>query len=281
MGINKLPLLTLLCIVPALAPTPATGNAWSRVSGPAGAKAEAIGAYTAGCLAGAVMLPADGDGYQVMRLSRQRYFGHPLLVNFIRNLSQQVAEKHHLSLLIGDLGQARGGPTPSGHRSHQTGLDVDIWFEQEPLDHSLPIAKREQRSALSMVDEDGRNVNRRLWNATQADILRLASESPTVERIFVNAAIKKNLCATQRNRVWLRKIRPWWGHDEHFHVRLHCPQGNSQCEEQAPVPPGDGCDAGLEWWFSAEARQAAKPAPRIEPVLPTACEALLHETPRL
>ncbi|MGR8935233.1 MAG: penicillin-insensitive murein endopeptidase [Gammaproteobacteria bacterium] len=266
----------------ALHPLPAAANAWSRVTEPLAGEADAIGGYTAGCLAGAVMLPVDGEGYQVMRLSRQRYFGHPLLVDFIRDLSRQVARQQHLELQIGDLGQARGGPTPFGHRSHQTGLDVDIWFEQQPLGANFSRQEREQRQAPSMVSEGGMTVNPRRWNAAQADILRLASSFAGVERIFVNAAIKKHLCRTQSDKTWLRKIRPWWGHDDHFHVRLHCPPGSTQCLNQEPVAPGDGCDAGLEWWFSAEARQPAKkPKPRIEPKLPAACEALLHETPRL
>jgi penicillin-insensitive murein endopeptidase len=275
-------LAVLILTVYALNPSAAVaGNAWSRFTEPAGGTPAAIGNYTAGCLAGAVMLPAEGEGYQVMRLSRQRYFGHPLLADFIRDLSRQVAETRKLSLLIGDLGQARGGPTPSGHRSHQTGLDVDIWFEQQPLGSRLSPEEREQRSPPGMVNADGMAVNPRRWNAAQTEILRLASRFDTVERIFVNAAIKKNLCQTQRDRSWLRKIRPWWGHDEHFHVRLHCPPTSPRCLNQQPLPAGDGCDAGLEWWFGAEARQAAKPAPRKEPVLPLACEALLNETPRL
>jgi penicillin-insensitive murein endopeptidase len=279
MPAKKLAIAVLMFITPIIYPALVSANAWSQFSTPTWGPPQAIGTYTAGCLAGAAKLPVDGEGYQVMRLSRQRYFGHPLLIDFIGSLSRQVAENHNRSLLIGDLGQARGGPTPSGHRSHQTGLDVDIWYEHEPLGHSLSAKVREQRSALSMVASDGLSVNH-LWNSTQAEILRLASAFPSVERIFVNAAIKKKLCQTQRHRAWLRKIRPWWGHDEHFHVRLHCPPGSPQCQSQEAAPSGDGCDAGLEWWFSAEARQPAKPAPRIEPILPAACEALLHETPR-
>lgn len=256
----------------------ATANPWSRLTAPTGGTPVSIGSYTAGCLAGAVQLPADGKGFQVMRLSRQRYFGHPMLIDFIIGLAEHVAESQQRSLLIGDLGQARGGPTPSGHRSHQTGLDVDIWFDQERLDRRLNHDDRERRLANSMVDRSGMRVNH-LWNGAYTEVLQLASKSPAVERIFVNAAIKKELCRTQRNRTWLHKIRPWWGHEEHFHVRLHCPPGNRQCLNQEPVPKGDGCDAGLDWWFSAEARQPVKPGPRIEPVLPLACEALLHEAP--
>jgi penicillin-insensitive murein endopeptidase len=281
MRIDKLPIFVVLLIAQAFSPPSGAGNVWSRFTDPSWGNPYAIGSYTAGCLAGAAMLPADGEGYQVMRLSRQRYYGHPLLVDFIRDFSRQVAETRKLSLLIGDLGQARGGLTPSGHRSHQTGLDVDIWFDVAPLDGRLSLEERERRSALSMVNEDGMRVNRSRWNAEQTEILRLASGFESVERIFVNPAIKKNLCETQRNRAWLRKIRPWWGHEEHFHVRLHCPPDSPECLKQQPVAAGDGCDAGLEWWFSAEARQPVKPAPRIEPILPSACEALANASPRL
>ena len=102
---------------------------WSKVSLPTySVSAQSIGAYNAGCISGAVSVPINGTGYQVMRLSRNRVYGHPDLKHFIESLGQTATKQQLGSLLIGDLGQPRGGPTLSGHRSHQTGLDVDIWF---------------------------------------------------------------------------------------------------------------------------------------------------------
>src|SRR5262249_51802528 len=75
---------------------------------------------------------------------------------------------------------------------------------------------------------------------------------------------------------WLRKLRPWWGHDDHFHVRLRCPTGDAECQVQEPIPPGDGCGADLAWWFTEEAR---KPQPRtsVKTPLPVACDAILRK----
>ena len=74
----------------------------------------------------------------------------------------------------------------------------------------------------------------------------------------------------------MRKLRPWFGHDAHFHIRLRCPDDGKQCSPQAPIPAGDGCGKELDWWFSIEARTPAKrSAPRAEPVISAACRPLL------
>ena len=67
-------------------------------------------------------------------------------------------------------------------------------------------------------------------------LIKRAASYPQVARIFVHPAIKKALCqmATQvgKDRAWLGKVRPWWNHHYHFHVRLTCPPGMEGCENQ-------------------------------------------------
>ena len=105
-------------------------------------------------------------------------------------------------------------------------------------------------SAVNMVRQDGLDVDRSVWTPGQLAIIRAAARDPVVERIFVNAAIKKALCRDATgDRSWLNKVRPYYGHNYHFHVRIACPDGGEACQEQDPVPPGDGCDASLNWWF--------------------------------
>ena len=61
-------------------------------------------------------------------------------------------------------------------------------------------------------------------------------------RIFIFPGAKVQMCEDAGgDRAWLRKVRPWWGHDTHFHVRLTCPRGAAGCVDQDPPPPGDGC----------------------------------------
>lgn len=260
-----------------------TAQDWAKIATPTKDQqsSQSIGTYTSGCVSGATSLPLDGPGYQVMRLSRHRYYGHPDLIGFIRQLGQFTAEQKLGTLLIGDLGQPRGGPTLSGHRSHQTGLDVDIWFllSKQNQDRLLTANERETWNAPSVVDAQNDTVDYRHWSSDQAKILEAAARQPDVERIFVNPSIKQELCKsnTAASGAWLRKIRPWWKHDDHFHVRLKCPEHNPHCQAQEPLPAGDGCDASLAWWFSAEAKAPSKNVPLPPPPLPALCERILRQ----
>ena len=242
----------------------------------------AIGSHARGCLAGAVPLPLDGAGYQVMRPSRNRFYGHPVAVDFVREFAAAMRAKGWNDLLIGDLGPPRGGPMLQGHRSHQTGLDIDIWFL--PFgERALSLPEREEISAMSLVNEQENGVNPANWTAAYVELLHTAADFPQVDRIFVNPAIKEELCASVGDdRGWLAKIRPWWGHDDHFHVGLRCPEGEGACvDRQPPVPAGDGCDATLAWWFSEEASEklrelrSAPPRPLTLDDLPPACRSVL------
>lgn len=279
---NPMRLLILLCLAGLMNVCLAQADlrAWSKVGSPTvGKTAQSIGKYTAGCLRGAAELARNGAGYQVMRLSRKRYYGHPDLIQFIEHLGQTAQSQRLGTLLIGDLGQVRGGPTLTGHKSHQTGLDVDIWYLLSPdADRrELSINEREKWSAPSVVNAAATDINVRQWSLANEKILEAAANSPEVDRIFVNAAIKKELCRHNARQNWLQKIRPWYAHADHFHVRLKCHSGELLCDRQDPVSAGDGCGADLAWWFSYEAKHP-KPSPPPPPiVLPKECDAVLAE----
>jgi penicillin-insensitive murein endopeptidase len=254
---------------------------WSRVTEPTNsASSQSIGTYNAGCISGAVSVPANGTGYQMMRLSRKRSYGHPDLKQFIEKLGQTAATQHLGSLLIGDLGQPRGGPTLSGHRSHQSGLDVDIWFllSKQTASRTLAFKERETWNAPSVLAAQSDAIDYRQWTIANEQVLEIAAQMPEVDRIFVNPSVKRELCISNSSHEWLRKIRPWWKHDDHFHVRLKCPKNNKYCQGQDPLPQGNGCDAGLYWWFSEEAKHPVIPQKPPEPtVLPALCDSVLQE----
>jgi penicillin-insensitive murein DD-endopeptidase len=238
-----------------------------------------IGGYAEGCLAGAVALPETGPGWQAMRLGRNRNWGHPNVIALIERLSARAQAIGWPRLYVGDISQPRGGPMPSGHRSHQIGLDADIWL-RKPEARPLDRAEREAIGSSVLVADDRRSVNGS-WTASHQALLKAAAQDPAVARIFVNAAIKRELCNAEppgADRAWLAKVRPWWGHDSHFHVRLNCPAGAAACVPQDPVLPGDGCDASLAWWFTDEALNPEPGPPGRDLTmadLPPACAAVL------
>ena len=137
-------------------PTGPANRLFGAVTTPAPITARAIGSYARGCLAGGVSLPSRFPEWQVMRVSRNRNWGHPRLLDFLERFA--------------------------------------------------------------------------------ADAL--------------HPAIKKVLCEQAgHDRGWLAKVRPWWNY-YHFHVRVTCPPGASDCEGQKPVSSDDGCGQELTNWFA-------------------------------
>ncbi|MGR3660095.1 MAG: penicillin-insensitive murein endopeptidase [Paracoccaceae bacterium] len=210
-------------------------------------KSTSLGSYAKGCLAGGEQLAESGKTWQSMRLSRNRNWGHPDIVAFVERLSRKAArQKGWKGLYVGDMSQPRGGPMISGHRSHQIGLDVDIWM-LPPDRLNLSAKERENLSSISMRRAKGAYVNSR-WTHQHHNILKAAAKDKAVARIFVFPGAKVQMCKDEKgDRRWLNKIRPWWGHHYHFHVRLKCPRGAKNCVNQAPPPAGDGCAAAQKW----------------------------------
>ncbi len=249
---------------------------------PAPLASRTIGGYSEGCIAGAVALPVTGPAWQAMRLQRNRNWGHPTLVDYLEKLATDVARFDDWpGLLVGDMAQPRGGPMASGHASHQTGLDADIWYLPMP-GHVLSNDERASISAINLLRPGTLEVDPAKWNEGLFRLLRRAASYPEVARIFVSPGIKQMLCdGAGRDRDWLRVIRPWYGHADHFHVRLDCPAGDGGCQDQAPPPAGDGCGEELAYWLGPEPYRPAPgpPQPPAPPKtladLPAACTTVL------
>ncbi len=252
---------------------------------PSAGKSIAIGYYPSGCLAGGVEFPVNGPNWQVMRLSRNRNWGHPSLIQFLEKFAPLASKATGWNgILVGDLAQPRGGPTPSDHASHQTGLDVDIWFLPMP-DRMLSKEERDTLPAINLVSADWKHLNPQTWTPQHIAFIKTAAQQPEVERVLVNAAIKKELCRVEdkAHDNWMAKIRPWYGHHDHIHVRLRCPANSPTCRVQPPVPGGDGCSAKeLDYWFSDKVLNVvkSKPSKPAKPVmladLPAACKTVLE-----
>ena len=252
---------------------------------PAAGPTHVVGFYAKGCIAGAEGLPINGDTWQVMRLSRNRYFAHPDMVALVKRLSAKARKDAGWpGILVGDMSQARGGPMLTGHASHQVGLDADIWLTPMP-NRQLSRNEREEMSAVMMVRSDRLDIDPNSWTPTHLNVIRAAAQEPAVQRIFVNAAIKKALCREAKgDRGWLSKVRPMYGHDYHFHIRIRCPPGGGDaCESQTEVPGGEGCSAGdLAYWFKDSVihpkppKVPPKPRPPMTLAqLPAACKQVL------
>lgn len=286
--------LGLLGAVPAQADTLAR-LAFGAIPVPSQQQPTPIGSYSRGCAAGLVALPESGPTWQAMRLNRNRYYGQPVMISFLEDLSRYAATlPGWQGLYIGDISQPRGGPMTGGHASHQIGLDADIWM-LPPQRLNLTRTEREKISSISIRTADQTRVTRN-WTPAHMALMKTAASDPRVDRIFVAAAAKIAMCnaAPRGDRAWLQKIRPIYGHDTHFHVRLKCPPGSTMCEVQRPTVAdlskgGDGCDDTLNWWVTTyldelrnPPKKPASPAPAPKTArtytlsdLPAACRNVL------
>lgn len=263
--------VALCAALPAMAETKAN-QLFGAADGPSQQAPMPVGSYAKGCAAGLVELPETGPTWQAMRLSRERNYGHPELVQYIVDLSRYAqANLGWAGLYVGDMSQPRGGPMTSGHSSHQIGLDADIWM-LPPKRLDLSRAEREEISSVAVRSADQRSVTR-AWTPAHAALLQAAASDPRVDRIFVAAAVKIEMCrsAKRSDKKWLQKIRPIYGHDTHFHVRLKCPKGATLCETQKPGVSelsngGNGCDDTLMYWVS-DAYLHPKPSKEPAPVV--------------
>jgi penicillin-insensitive murein DD-endopeptidase len=248
-------------------------------SGPAPGPLQIIGGpNTGGCIAGAVSLPPDGIGFQAIHLDRSAFWGAPQTIAHLELFGREASEAGLPALLMEDISQPRGGPMPGGHVSHQIGLDADVGLDMRPRP-PLPAAERDTAELRSLVRSDGRDIDPAAWSPRVVTLLRMATALPDVDRILVNAAIKQQLCReVTGDRSWLHLIRPWYGHAAHMHIRFRCPADQADCVQAPPPPPGDGCDATLQWWFdqlNVPAKPSAPSEPSMPPAAPAACKAIL------
>jgi penicillin-insensitive murein DD-endopeptidase len=258
---------------PASADARRADRRWSKVQTPAPGPSQAIGNYSNGCLRGARPLEKRGKGFRVMRPQRHRHFGHRQTLAVIRDLGRAARKRRLPTIGVGDLSQPRGGPARGGHASHQVGLDADIWYAIDPA--------ATEPAPLAMVDETGLLITA-AWGPDQVQLVQLAARDRRIDRIFVNPVVKRALCESATgDRSWLRKVRPFWGHDHHFHIRLACPAGNRRCKPQEPLPPGDACDEAARWLSPdaqtelAERREVYRSRIGTQPDLPSTCKRLL------
>ncbi len=252
-------------------------NPWEQIDAPIAGVSQSIGSYANGCLQGAKALPKSGVGYQVLRPERKRFYGHPEMVSFLTELGNKAASLELPNFLVADIAMPGGGKFSSGHASHQTGLDADIWLRM-PIS-LLSDNELAKPSAISVVHTDSFTLNKTNWRESQGNLIQLAASDDRVARIFVHPVIKKQLCDMDwKERTWLQKVRPWWGHHYHFHVRLKCPVGSGLCLDQRVPPAGEGCGSELySWWPKPEDKKPVKTTkPPKEKIKPAACLALLN-----
>src|ERR1700694_3143334 len=192
-----------------------------------------VGGPGIGCLAGAVELPPVGVGFVTIRQSRSSFWGAPSTIAALQTLGRRADAAGLGTLYMNDISLPHGGPMAGLHASHMIGLDADVWLDVRPKP-MLSAAQRNEVEVESLVSPDGRRVDQTRWLPGTERLIQMATELPGVDRVLVNAAIKRQLCATSAGQSWLHLVRPWYGHSAHMHIHFRCPADQPECRDQSP-----------------------------------------------
>jgi len=180
----------------------------------------------------------SGKGYFLRR--KERTYGTLEAVTQVREAISAVRSRfpklHRLA--IGDFSTRHGGPL-SGHRSHQSGRDVDL---------GLYYVKRPKGYPAEFIPGSEHNLDfAATWAMVEA-LTKTAGKPGGVERIFLDYSLQKSLYSWGRkhkvSRTKLRKIlqypRGRWSdegvvqhfpnHHDHLHVRFHCARTDKACQ---------------------------------------------------
>jgi murein endopeptidase len=131
-------------------------------------RSRAVGRPDLGRLAGGVQLPAEGAHFVTVDPVRRtspnpgwRRWGTNRVVRVLLRVAAEHAAAHPGAprLVVGDLSRPHGGRFGpeyggDGHRSHQNGLDADVYYPRRDGRETVPgkVAQVDRRLAQELVD---------------------------------------------------------------------------------------------------------------------------------
>lgn len=207
---------------------------------------ESIGYYSSGKLKDADSIVDRGVHIHKLFTQRGRFFAADVMMDTISDAADWVKNEYPDAepLQVGDIANRTGGVLKE-HGSHQNGLDADIvYLTKNKKLQATNAPFWQEEFVIKGVVTANLDIERSL------NLFRYLIMNQPVERIFVDAAIKKafctyakknNLTADPEYKETLRRLRVEALHTNHFHMRLYCPKTDTACKSQAAVPAGTGC----------------------------------------
>ncbi|MCW5808719.1 MAG: penicillin-insensitive murein endopeptidase [Deltaproteobacteria bacterium] len=207
------------------------------VARPRPRRAQSAGAPWNGTLHHATRLPDNDTQYHLRR--PWRAFGTRTTVARIERAIAAVRRtfpKAHV-LAIGDLSAERGGAI-SGHRSHQSGRDVDLGLFYKVVPANYP---------RDFVSATAGNLDCAATFALIEQLAATSGDADGVQVMFLDFGVQELVYRWARGRGTSERrlarlfqyphgrgasgglVRHIANHDDHLHVRFKCPSGATSC----------------------------------------------------
>ncbi|MEZ4381778.1 MAG: penicillin-insensitive murein endopeptidase [Nannocystaceae bacterium] len=200
-------------------------------------KGQSVGKPHRGKLVGGVQLPHDKSYY---RRRTARAYGAAHTVAYTRQAITSVRARYPKihRLAVGDLSSEGGGSLP-GHRSHQSGRDVDL---------GLYYRRRPKTYPKEFAPGDGKNLDLAATWALVDALLATRKLAGGVEHIFLDYGLQRLLYKYAKEHGASAKllaevfqyphgkgrggtlIQHVPAHHDHIHVRYKCPAGDRGCQ---------------------------------------------------
>lgn len=167
--------------------------------------------------------------------SEETTYGHPALVLMLqRTASQMVRNVDSAPLLVGDLSTEYGGPL-YGHKSHQSGRDADVGFFALDAQGNTKRLEHFVHYDAGGFAKDGSGLRFDDYRNWMMVLTWMKDERADIRFVFVAQHLRQRLLAFARSRPafakysdaaarFLLQPRNADPHDDHFHVRIGCPE---------------------------------------------------------
>jgi penicillin-insensitive murein DD-endopeptidase len=187
----------------------------------------------------------DTPHLKVKSSSKSRTYGHPALVLMLERSAKDISKAVLGSVMVvGDLSAKAGGPI-GGHRSHQSGRDADVGFYLRNEKGNQVVLDQ-----FVKIDGEGKVIGHRgvyFDDVRNWELVRswLRDKRAGISHVFVAAHVRNRLLAYARSSnarkayhddaaKLLHQPSNSAAHDDHYHVRITCPQRQKDiCTEQA------------------------------------------------
>lgn len=205
---------------------------------------ESVGTYWQGTLKNAVNLHDFSNPYiESLSPKAHQYAAEPLL-EALQRMATWVNERWGKKLQVGDLSKRDGGKL-ARHETHQLGLDADIAYLSLNPKTDGHRSKAEHNKFRETFIVNGK-ISAEFDAEKNYELIRHAIQTYPVDRVFVACKVKEELLKVaerfplERDALFA-KITAYPHHNDHFHVRLLCPDTNFKCKSDLKVWKDIGC----------------------------------------